>query len=173
MTILNEILLGFWQIIKSPFQDLSVLWLLVPIVVLWFTFEIYFGKHREEKLGWNTALGNGVSFCWVAVSVMKFIFTDMEQNFTWAKFFIILGLLCYGLFIVYISFTHTFSERVTYIFASPTAVYFLSGVGVLWGYGALEISLWVFIDLVIFFLLAMLLAWILKRYIFKPKHSKT
>jgi len=53
-----------WSALKEIFSNIanepSILWYIAPIGVLWFILEIYFGIYEKEKLGWNTALANGI-----------------------------------------------------------------------------------------------------------------
>ena len=50
--IWTNILSGFKEIFSAPLRDISILWLLIPIILFWFVLEIYFGKYKGEKLGW-------------------------------------------------------------------------------------------------------------------------
>lgn len=152
MPILQQMWDAFLQIARAPFLDLSVLWLLAPILVFWIVLEIYLDKHKDEKLGWNTALGNGLSMFWVVVTAMRHIFQEgIELN--WIKLLAISLILAYALFIIIISFTHRFRDKIVFPLASPTPVYFMSGIAILWAFDSLAITWWILLDLVILFLL--------------------
>ena len=56
-------------------------------------------------------------------------------------------------------------ERASFLLASPTATYFLSGLAIVWTHGKLEITRWVLIALVIFYVFVILIDLILKRLI--------
>lgn len=169
--IIKEILAGFWTIIKSPSNDWTVLWLLAPIILFWIVLEIYFDSHKKEALGWNTALGNGLSLFWVAISCVKFIFA---QQFTmevfWRTFWIFL-IFSYSIFIIWVSFSHKMNEKWTYILASPTPIYFLSCVIVVLSYGVLAFNWVILFDLFILYWIIVGLELILKHYI--PDKSDT
>ena len=170
MAFYNEMLSGIGHIFKAPFVDLSALWVITPLVVFWIILELYFDTHKKEELGWNTALGNGISMFWITVQLMKYLFESSAQRFTWPKFAIILAILLYGIFVSYISFSHKFSSKITYALSSPTPVYFFSGTAVLWAYGSLQISLWVLIDLFILFGILLLIVFILRKIL--PESEK-
>lgn len=142
--------IAFKKIAASPFTDLSIWWFLAPVIVLWMILVVYFGEHKSEELGWNTALGNGISLTWINIESMRYLFSIKPDPF-WTRFLIILGVMSYGFFIIYISFTHKFSSKATYLLASPNTVYYLAGVTILWGHGNLQIDFYVLLDLILIF----------------------
>ncbi|MFO8015555.1 MAG: hypothetical protein R6U32_00475 [Candidatus Woesearchaeota archaeon] len=163
MAFYNEMLAGFWHILKAPFVDLSALWLLAPLIIMWAVLELYFDLHKNEELGWNTALGNGISMFWISVNIMRYLFTENMEKFTWPRMVIISLLLLYSFFIAYISFSHKLSPKLTFKLASPTPVYYFSGIVILWAFGALKLSLWIIIDIIIIFGLLLLLVALLRK----------
>ena len=100
-TIWTNILDGFKEIFSSPFKDITVFWLLAPIILFWLILEIYFGTHKEEKLGWNTALGNGLSIFWVVVISLKSIFENNFALFSLDKLLYIIFIAVYSGVIIY------------------------------------------------------------------------
>ena len=135
---------GFSQIGNAFVVDLGVWWFLAPIFILWVATEVYFGEHKREKWGFSSSLASAVSFTWINIVSLRFIFLELNIN-TLAdigqeRFFIAVGFLVYGLFLMYLAFRHTFSERVLAWIAGSTPIYFLSIVSVLWGQGLLQVS---------------------------------
>lgn len=170
VSIAENLVLGFKEIFSSPFKDPSIWWLLGPIVLFWLITEIYFGRHKSERLGWNTALGNGLSMFWIVVISLKVLFAGNFGLFSIDKLIFIIFTAFYSVFIIIISFTHKIKESVFFLIASPTAVYYLSGIAVLWIHNLINMSLWVFIDLIIFYLAILIFEMILKKLI--PAASK-
>jgi hypothetical protein len=172
MATIPEIMwISFKEIIASPFKDWSIWWYLAPVIVLWFVLEIYFGKYKQERLGWNTALGNGITLTWINIEAMRFLFSEKPSPF-WLRFFLILLIMLYGLFVVYISFSHRFSSKSTYAFASPSAIYFLAAVTTLWGHGVLTLSFWVVVDLLLLFLALLLFFVVLRKMLPEAKRAE-
>ena len=162
-TIWTNILDGFKEIFSSPFKDLTVLWLLAPIILFWLILEIYFGMHKEEKLGWNTALGNGLSISWVVVISLKTISENNFALFSLDKLLYIIFIALYSCLIIYISFTHKLEQKIFFLFTSPTIIYYFLGIAVLWVNDALNISLWVFIDLIMLYIVVLIVMTIVKK----------
>ena len=167
-----EILRGFGEIFASPFKDKSVIWILAPIVLIWFILEIYFDEHKKEKLGWNTALSNGISLFWISASMMRYICTKSSIHFTWSKFAVVLLTFSYGVFITYVSFEHKFPARITFNLAAPTPIYFLSFIAVVWTYGSLELTKWVLIDLVFIYGVLTLSVYLGKKLLPEAKNDE-
>ncbi len=170
--ILLEILKGFLEIIKAPFLKASTWWILAPIFLLWFTLEFYFGEYKKESLGWNTSLANGVSLTWIGLMAMRHLFEIKGEGF-WTKFIAVIIITIYGLFIVYISFTHKFTPKLVYTLASPTPIYFMSIVVVLWAFDQLQMRGWIILDLFIFFVLNMLFFIIIRKLLPTKEETPT
>lgn len=173
MTV-SQILLNLWTGIKeifgSMFHDPSIWWFLAPIIVFWLILEIYFSEYKKEELGWNTALGNGLSVFWMLIVSTKYIFEDHLKNFAWSKFFILIIFMLYASFIIYNSFSHKLSAHVSFLLASPTLTYYLSGVAILWTYGNLNVNIYVLVDLILLYGVILLFELVLKKLI-KGKDS--
>ena len=160
-----NILGGFKEIFSAPLRDLSILWFLAPLVLFWFILEIYFGRYKSEKLGWNTALGYGMSMFWIVIISFKTMFENNFELFSIGKLLFVIFVAAYSVFIIFISFTHRLKEKIFFLFTSPTIVYYLCGIALLLVNGLLNISFWVFIDLIIFYIIILILETILKKII--------
>ena len=164
-TVWANILDGFVEIFSSPFKDLTILWILIPIILFWFIIEIYFGRYKTEKLGWSTALGNGLTIFWVVTISIRTLFANNFELFSINKLLFIISIAAYSAFIIYISFTHRIKGKIFFIFASPTIVYYLFGIVMLWVHGLLDITFWVVIDLIILYIFVLILEFILRKTI--------
>jgi len=163
--ILSNLGTAFGEIFKSMSQDLSIWWFLGPILFFWLILEIYFSEYKDEKLGWNTALGNSLSVFWSLVISMKYLFENSRENFEWIKFLALILFLLYTTFIIYNSFSHKLSAKVSFLLAAPTITYYLSAIAILWTYGELILTIWVVIDLVIIYGIGLLFELILRKLI--------
>jgi len=163
MAFFNELINRFELILNAPFQDLSVWWVLFPVILFWITLELYFGKHKSEELGWNTALGNGISLTWITLTLMKFLFDNSLERFTWPKFILVFLIMIYGFFIAYISFMHKFKSKVTFKLASPSPVYYLASIAILWSYGSLIIDFYLVIALILLYFIILGLLKLIKK----------
>ncbi len=166
---IEQILLNLWaaflEILRSIFHDLSILWFLGPILLFWLLLEVYFSRYKKEELGWNTALGNGLSVFWILIISIKYLFENGMEKFEWPKFIALVLILFYAIFIIINSFEHKLNAKVSFLLASPTIVYYLSGIAILWTFGGLKITIWVLIDLILCYGLVLLFELLLKKLI--------
>jgi len=151
--IIENIQGAFREIFEATFTDLSIWWLIMPLIILWIILEIYLGEHPKEKLGWNTLLANGISLCWIAIESIRFLFSEPTLNSFNERFIILLAILGYGTFVIIGSFLHRLPIRVMSFLAGPSLVYFLAIVTILWGHGLLVITGWVLLALFILFVI--------------------
>jgi hypothetical protein len=163
--IWTNLLNGFGEIFSAPLKDLSILWLLTPVILFWLILEIYFGRYKKEALGWNTALGNGLNLFWIVVISLRSLSLKGSGLFSIDKLIFVIFIAIYSAFIIFISFTHKIKEKTFFLLASPTIIYYLSGIAILWIHNLITISIWLIIDLIILYLVILVLEAILKKFI--------
>ena len=160
-----NILAGFREIFSAPFRDPSVLWLLIPIILFWIVIEIYFVKYKQEKIGWNTALGYGLSMFWIVVISFKTLFENNFELFSIDKLIFLIIITAYSIFIIFVSFTHRLKEKIFFLFVSPNLIYYLFGIAILLVHGLISLGLWVIIDLIILYIIILIIEFILRKLI--------
>ncbi|MGM5480397.1 MAG: hypothetical protein ACQESC_02970 [Nanobdellota archaeon] len=158
--ILVDILNNIGLIGKSLVSDSSLLWQLLPIFLVWFTLEIYFGLYMHESLGWNTALANGISLFWIVLSSLQYIFS--QEIFSWLSFIIVLFLGLYAFFIVITTFKHSLSKKVEFHIAAATPIYYFSTIVLLVAYQKITLNGMMIVSILILFALVAGFFWIFR-----------
>jgi len=157
---------GLGLIRDALFADASNLWVLVPILILWLVMEFYFGEYKQEKMGWNTALANGISFTWINITAFRLLFSGAIFSDFESRIILLTVFFLYGTAVIFFSFSHVIPHRYAYYVAGPTVIYFLSVISTLTGSGSLTLSRWVFIDLfIILLVLGVALSFIKKHFL--------
>ncbi|MBN2111976.1 hypothetical protein JW707_02645 [Candidatus Woesearchaeota archaeon] len=164
MVFWEEMLAGFADIFSAPFKSFDQLWVLIPLVIMWIVLAVYFARFKKEQLGWNTALANGITLGWLTLEGIRSLFEAKPGDF-WLRFIANIAILGYAALIIYFSFTHKISSKWDFVLGSPHPVYFLGIFSVMWGYGTLEINLYVLLDLVILFAFILLLNKIFSHFV--------
>ena len=170
--ILPNLLEGFSQIGKSFAVDHSIWWLIAPIIAFWILIDIYLKKYKKEELGWNTALGNGLSLLWVSFICLKYLFDESFKNFSLPAILAVSLILIYGILVVLNSYSHKLSKKVSFAIGSPTSIYFLSLIAILWTYGKLPITVWTTADLAIAFVIIIFIEFIAKKLVRPAKKEE-
>jgi hypothetical protein len=90
-----------------------------------FVIELYFGKHENEELGWNTAVGNSIS--WMSTGIILLITTETSPQERYATY----GIIGAGALLGYLDFYHKLSDTVAFIVSSSGIVYTLAYISVI------------------------------------------
>lgn len=124
----NEVLPRVQEIFTEPFKNEHSIWLVAPLIIVLLFMSIYFGKHRNEELGWNTAFGNSISLIFVCAMLMKYVY----ENYTLVDFYLkpmvqykailIAVIVIQALSLLFLDFFHTWPKKVAFFFSSPVFV---------------------------------------------------
>lgn len=156
----------FWEslgealihILSAPFRDLSVLWQLIPIFLMWLLLEAYFVRWNES-LGWNSALANSVTLFWISTNSMQLLFSN---GFSWPHFIIFLGSIIYAFFIAFITFKHRIRERFAFAIASPVFIHYWCLFLILWAHKLIDMTAMVVLGVIILFIVFLIIDFFLK-----------
>ncbi len=102
------------HIITSPVRNPDMLWMLVPLLATLIFMEFYFGRYKDEELGWNTAYGNALVLAFVSIDLFRNVYEPLQLSVLdaifsgeikiWVSIYL-LGLACILLFVdFFISF---------------------------------------------------------------------
>ncbi len=72
-----EFLNSVWQrsliILKQPFRTGEMLWILIPLLATLVLMELYFGHHKKESIGWNSAVSNSLILFFVGMNLLAYL----------------------------------------------------------------------------------------------------
>lgn len=108
------------EFVLAPYNNPEMLPTILPLVAGAIVIELYFGKHKQERLGWNTSVGNAV--IWVSTGITLLITETLVGPELYATY----GLIGLGIFIGYMDFFHKWSEAVAFTVSSAGVVYTLA-----------------------------------------------
>lgn len=124
----RQVLFEFNSLLKAPFEVPEMWWIVAPLLVVIFVMTFYFGKYINEKLGYNTALGNSVVLFFVCVDLLRNIYNYTLpagfENYAWypVTTAIIFIIILESILLLSAAFKHALPEKVMYFIASPVAV---------------------------------------------------
>ena len=108
------------QFVRAPLENPELLPSILPIVAGAIVIELYFGKHKQESLGWNTSVGNAI--IWVTTGLNLY----MTETLTQPELYATAGLIGLGIVVGYMDFFHKWSSTVAFVLSSSGIVYTLS-----------------------------------------------
>lgn len=127
---LNLVIQRIGEIIQVPFSNPELIPSIIPLAIGFILIELYFGRYKNEEMGWNSAVGNTTLL--ISTSLMLFYSMFMGNSFTNIKILVATTILGIGTLILILDFFHIASAQVAFAISSPFVIYFLT-------YGAIAI----------------------------------
>lgn len=106
------------ELAQAPLQNPEIIPTVLPLVLGAVVLELYFGKHQNEELGWNSSVGNSV--VWISTGISLHMTEVIESTRELYSTYFIIGL---GLFTGYLNFFHKWKSELAFIASSTTIVY--------------------------------------------------
>ncbi len=123
----HELLPRFAQIVITPWLNKELLWMVIPLILIIFLVQAYFGRNRTEELGWNTAFGNAISLFWISVILARFVIesTPLDQLLQGkaVKSLILIAVLFFWTVLLIVSdFFHALPKKVAFFLSSEIPI---------------------------------------------------
>ncbi len=176
----NEFILPrFTQIITSPFTDPQMLWIALPLLIVLLFMQLYFGRWKNEKLGWASAFADWIALLFVGVNLLRemlvkyavisevpamiYILPAVPIAQTYlplevlAKFLLIFILLFFSLLFMIVLFTHAIPKRISFVISSPLAVYSFAFIMISIVYSDIPLDLYTLIASILVYIFVLML----------------
>jgi hypothetical protein len=177
--ITDELYTGGINIITAPFNNNNMLWMLLPLLATLLLMEFYFGRYKDEELGWNTAFGNALVLCFVAIDLFRHLYGSSTANIIEyiltindVKIIIPLVIASLAIILIFIDFFHFLPEKIAYALSSPAYINLIGLLGIILIYTDSILLNWTTIfACVIIFIMVNLITLVL--YYIIPKYEPT
>ena len=168
VTIFIESLSILWQrileILSSPFNFKEMLFILIPLLVVLLVIELYFGKYRYEKLGWNTAVGNSLVLFFVGMNLLNFLYTNdllfQAHSRTALAFVVVIE----SIFLMLINFFHIFPKEASFNISSALVINYIGAASIIMVYAAIPFDYFTFAAFIVIFSIMFLLLKFLQSF---------
>jgi hypothetical protein len=126
-----------YDIINAPFKVPEMLWMLLPILVSLVMLEVYFGRYKEEELGWNTAVSNTLLLTFVAIDLFRHTYeptgATMIESLTTPNSKIIIAIMLFGfaILLLLLNFFHFLPKKIAYIISSVPIINMVALLGII------------------------------------------
>ncbi|MFC1741333.1 hypothetical protein ACFL3V_02250 [Nanoarchaeota archaeon] len=129
----NNLLPRILDILVSPSENPDMLWTLAPMLIALVLMQLYFGRNKDEALGWNTAFGNSIALIFISVSLLRGVFissgmTDISTflyatlAFNDIRILIIALIFLYGIFLAMLSYFHWIPEKLAFFIMNGISI---------------------------------------------------
>jgi hypothetical protein len=125
------------HILNAPFRTHNMLWMLVPLLATAILLEFYFGRYKEEELGWNTAFGNAIVLSFVAIDLFRQTYEPMGVTLQESiisgnpKLIISIVIFAFAMLLLFIDFFHILPKKIAYALSSPVYMNILGLLGII------------------------------------------
>jgi hypothetical protein len=144
-----ELLLNGWNYFYSviwprllemliiPMQKKSTLEILIPLLASLLLIQVYFGRNKNEQIGWNTAYANSI----VLMFVTAHLGSHVQKTYGLALFdvhnlsafykglvVLILGFIAFSLIVI--DFFHSIHKKISFVISSSIFVTFISFISI-------------------------------------------
>ncbi len=169
--------------IGLTFQKI-VLWEVIPLAIATILLLLYFQRYREERPGWNDYLGNSLVFLFVAMGLLRYIYSLDSAgaiNFITyqSKSIAVVFLFLIGLILMRFNFEHLLPEKFAKYLGSTLTINLIAYAMILFVYTPREFSVEVVLALLILIMILSVILELLKfpakrlfKYIEKEKEKE-
>lgn len=139
----------------APIADPSMLWEVLPLIITMFLLEIYFGKHKKEKLGWNTAFANALVLIFVGANLIRVLYENDILGLN-LKLGVIVLMMVLGIGIAFLDFYHLIPEIIAFEISSKLPLNYLAYIVIVYVHTDMVLNLATLAAIVLLFILLIL-----------------
>lgn len=121
--------------------NLDMLFLLVPVVLSIVFSELYFGRYKQEKLGWNSAFTNSLILVFVSFNLLGRLYVSGGLEYLDFKNLLALGIFFEGFTLTLVSFFHLIPEDYAFKMYSSLPVNFIAYIGIILIYSDIPLDI--------------------------------
>ncbi len=131
--LLHQLLPRMGEMLYMPLVQTEMLWVVVPLIGTVVLMTFYFGAHKSEDLGWNTAFGNSMVLIFTAINLLQRIYGNISINDLVFNEDTVIALLlaAEGVFLLFLNFFHFLPRKIAFFISSPLHVNALAAFGVI------------------------------------------
>jgi hypothetical protein len=132
------------EMLVIPIQRKATLEILIPLLVSLLLIQIYFGRNKNEQIGWNTAYANSIVLLFVTVHLGSYVYGtygdaiwDIHNSDVFYKGLIVLAMGLIAFCLILIDFFHSLHKRLSFLLSSSIFVTFISFISVVLVYSSI------------------------------------
>lgn len=152
---------AFFEIISSPFSKPEMLWTIFPLIFSLLFMEIYFGRWRNEKLGWNSAFANSVILLFVSINLLHVLWTEYSSLSlipfsVLTKFILVFLIITQAVLLMIVVYLHAFPKNLSFLIASPLTINLVAFLAIILIYANIPFNFPTLISSIMVYLLLLL-----------------
>ncbi len=121
MTLVDKVLERIFEILKAPATEPEMLWIIVPVAISTFLMTFYFGRYKDEELGWNTAFGNTIIMLFSCLDLLRHLYENSLLKLN-VETILVIAVLFEGGILMLLNFLHALPKKLAFGISSSMTV---------------------------------------------------
>lgn len=166
------------EMLRQPYLNKEMLWILIPMLISLFIIELYFGRYTKEELGWNSAVSNSLVLFFVGLNLASWLysnkmlvgFTEIEiavADVAVKKTFIAGLILAESILLLILNFFHLVIKRFAFGISSSLIINFVGVISIILVYSEVPIDIITLPAVLVMFICLVIFFWIIR--LIEPK----
>jgi membrane protease YdiL (CAAX protease family) len=158
------------DLLLTPFMNPELFWIILPLIIATLLMIFYFGRYKNEQLGWNTAFGNNIALLFVGLNLLQVLW-QKEMLLSNKALFIYL-LILYNIIQLIINYFHLIPKGISFVLNSTLPINFINYFAIILVYSNINLDFTTIIAGIVFFLIIYLINKIIWIFVPMSKGSK-
>ncbi|MBW2977379.1 hypothetical protein KY331_00895 [Candidatus Woesearchaeota archaeon] len=138
----------FIELVTAPYNHKNMIWIITPMIIVLVLMELYFGRYKQEELGWNTAVGNSIVLFFVSIDLFRYLYEHNIHLEFWQFIFenlkglfvaSIVGLS--GIWMLLANFFHVLPKKLAFFISSSLPINVIAYVAIVTVYSEVPFDL--------------------------------
>lgn len=130
--LFNNLVPRLADLILTPIVHPKIFWIVLPLIIATTLMILYFGRYRNEQLGWNTAFSNNIVLVFVSIDLIKHLF-ESNSLLNSTAFFVYFVLL-YNTVQLVLNYFHLIPKYVSFVINSTIPINVMQYLAILLTY---------------------------------------
>ncbi len=147
------------ELMIVPFTHPEILWIIAPLITAIILMSLYFGRYKNESIGWNDAFAGNIALLFVGLNLLQVLW-NKEMLFS-GKALFIYCLLGYNISQLILNYFHKMPKKLSFFINSVLPINFINYFAIILIYSDVAWDLFTFIAGIFFFLIVYFISKIL------------
>jgi len=155
------------KFITAPIEYPQMIWMTIPLIVIFLVMEFYFARYKRDELGWGSATSNSLVLFFIFIDLIRQIYTQYGMDFIFQEELVVVipivvfvGLL--GLTLMVMNLFREIPKRVAFFVSSPLTVNYIAYFAIFTVYSKIELDVHLFLSVFVLYLILLGFFWLLK-----------
>ncbi len=128
---LATVFMRLGELLTAPFNEPVMMWEIAPLLLTLIISELYFGRYRDEQLGWNSSVSNSLILIFVGSNLLHFLFLEDLIDFSSARSIIPIVLIGLGILLFIMNYFHKWPWFLAFGISRSLIINILALVGII------------------------------------------